>query len=406
MEENTVLSLLESISGNNSLRKKFLEALQGASQEEIQDPASPPVVSDHSPPTSGEGQLAAHAHQLGNDSSLGAHVPQSRGVGLGASVHHSSDNPLGEGGSQYNEEEASLTSEDDFTFVTHQVIVDYLEKHFRASLHKDARNAMHKAHPIARTPAMRVPKVDGFVQDHLKQRFPKSRDHEPGAIQSALLRCTGPLTCLWSELIDNELLKSEDAVINVQDVMNVLQRTLVLLGNTNELISQARRCSILRACDQDLEKYGKEPPNNNKEFLFGKEFCSQLKSQVESDKTLTQVVQMSHCYKPYDPKARQSTLGHSKKQFFRQSPAGNTGPDRAMLLSLSSKARLPSPASSHSNHGTSNNPVPKAPLTRGDRENPERLTFATPLASSTQFEYGSTRPAHMHTSGRKDLPIF
>ena len=254
--------------------------------------------------------------------------------------------------SQYNEEEgplrsfdpASLTSEDDFTFVTLQVIVDYLEKHFRASLHKDARNAMHKAHPIARTPAMRVPKVDDFVQDHLKQRFPKSRDHELGAIQSALLRCTGPLTCLWSELIDNELLKSEDAVINVQDVMNVLQRTLVLLDNTNELISQARRCSILRACDQDLEKYGKEPPNNNKEFLFGKEFCSQPKSQVESDKTLTQVVQMFHRYKPYDPKARQSTLGHSKKQFFRQSPAGNTGSRQgnASLPIKQSKASFPS----------------------------------------------------------------
>ena len=202
---------------------------------------------------------------------------------------------------------------------------------------------MHKAHPIARTPAMRVPKVDGFVQDHLKHRFPKSRDHELGTIQSALLRCTGPLTCLWSELIDNDLLKSEDAVINVQDVLNVLQRTLVLLGNANELISQVRRCSFLRACDQDLEKYGKEPPINSNEFLFGKEFCSQLKSQVESDKTLSQVVQMSHRYKPYDPKARQSTLGHSKKQFFRQSPAGNTGSRQgnASLPTKQSKVSFP-----------------------------------------------------------------
>ena len=157
-----------------------METLQATRQKEIQDPASPPVVSDHLPPTPGEGQLVAHVCQLGNDSSLGAHVLQSRGVSLGASMHHLSDNPLGEGGSQYNEEEGSLksfdpaspTSEDDFTFITHQVIVDYLEQHFRASLHKDMRNAMHKAHPIACTPAMRVPKVDGFMQDHLKHRFP------------------------------------------------------------------------------------------------------------------------------------------------------------------------------------------------------------------------------------------
>jgi len=92
---------------------------------------------------------------------------------------------------------------------------------------------------------------------------------------------------LWSELLDNDLLKEEDSMINVHDVLNVVQRTLVLLGNANELISQARRCNILRAVDQGLKKYGKEPPSKSQEFLFGKEFCSQLKAQVESDKALT-----------------------------------------------------------------------------------------------------------------------
>ena len=336
MEENTVLSLLESISGSDSLRKKFLDALQGpVQQNDVRegDATDPPVVPNHPSPISGESQLAANERQPGINASLGANAPQSRGVSLGASVLQSSGNPLGDGGPQYSVSEGattifdpdSLTSEDEFTFDTHQVIIDYLETHFRASLHKDVRSAMNKAHPVPRTPALKVPKVDGFVLDHLKQRFPKSRDHELGTIQAALQRCAGPLSCLWSELIDNDLLKSEDSVINVHDVLNVLQRTLVLLGNANELVSQTRRCNVLRAVDQGLEKYGKEPPSNNQEFLFGKEFCSQLKAQVESDKTLSQVVQLSHRYKPYDQKARQTTLGRSKKQFFRQSPAGNSG---------------------------------------------------------------------------------
>lgn len=175
---------------------------------------------------------------------------------------------------------------------------------------------MHKAHPLPRTPVMKVPKVDRFVLDHLHQRFPKSRDAELGTIQSALLRAAGPLSCLWSELLDNDLLKEEESMINVHDVLNVVQRTLVLLGNANELISQTRRCNILRAVDQGLEKYGKEPRSKSQEFLFGNEFCSQLKAQVESDKALTQVVQLSHRYQPYDQKARQTTLGRSKKQFF------------------------------------------------------------------------------------------
>ena len=97
--------------------------------------------------------------------------------------------------------------------------------------------------------------------------------------------------------------------------------------------------------------------------------------------------------------------GIVRSSFFDRALPGIRGPDRAMLLSPPSKAML-SPTSSHSNHGTSNNPVPKAPLTRGDRENPERFTFATPLASNTQFEYGPACPAHIHTSGRANLPVF
>ena len=115
----------------------------------------------------------------------------------------------------------SLSTNDVFTFNTHEVIKQYLEKHFRSSLHKDVRSAMNKAHPVPRTSVMNVPKVDGFVMDHLKQRFPRSRDIELGTIQSALLKCAGPLSCLWSELLDNNLLDEEEATINVHNVLEV-----------------------------------------------------------------------------------------------------------------------------------------------------------------------------------------
>ena len=225
---------------------------------------------------------------------------------------------------------SSVAPNDDFVFDTHEVISNYLEKHFRSSLDKDVRNAMHKTHPLPRTPVMRVPTVDRFMMDHLKHRYPKSRDAELGTIQSALLFAAGPLTCLWSDLLDNNLLADEAAVISTQDVLNVVQRTLVLMGNANELISQARRCNILQCVDKDLEKYGKDPRPNTRECLFGEEFCSQLKSRVESDTTLSQVVSLSRRYHPYgersrEPSSRQSTLGRSKQQFFRKGPAGKVG---------------------------------------------------------------------------------
>ena len=72
------------------------------------------------------------------------------------------------------------------------------------------------------------------MADHLKERFPKSPDIELGIIQSALLSVAGPLTCLWSDLLDNNLVANESVIINAHDVLCIVQRTL---GNTNELLS-------------------------------------------------------------------------------------------------------------------------------------------------------------------------
>ena len=48
----------------------------------------------------------------------------------------------------------SMTSGDEFMFDKHKVITNYLETHFHTSLSKDVLTAMHKAHPLPRTPTM------------------------------------------------------------------------------------------------------------------------------------------------------------------------------------------------------------------------------------------------------------
>ena len=131
-------------------------------------------------------------------------------------------------------------------------------------------------HPVPRTPVMKVPKVDYYMMDHLRQRLSKLRDGELGTVQATLLSAAGRLTCLWLDLVDNNLLADDSAVINVHGMLNIIQCTLVLMGNANELLSQARRCNILQCVDKTLEKYGKEPRLNTWEFLFGEEFCSQF----------------------------------------------------------------------------------------------------------------------------------
>ena len=104
------------------------------------------------------------------------------------------------------------------------------------------------------------------------------------------------------------------------------------MGNANELLSQARRCNILECVNKTLEKYGKEPYSTWREFLFGDEFCSQLKSKVESDTTLSQVVLLLKCFHPYGERSRdscQTTLGHSKQQFFERALPEKLGFGRA-----------------------------------------------------------------------------
>ena len=45
---------------------------------------------------------------------------------------------------------------------------------------------MHAENLVPRTPAIKVPKINQFVLDHLGQRFPYARDNELGTMQAAL----------------------------------------------------------------------------------------------------------------------------------------------------------------------------------------------------------------------------
>ena len=52
-------------------------------------------------------------------------------------------------------------------------------------------------------------------------------------IQEQILDMTGPLTCLWTDLLN------QNATVKLEDVI-LLQRVLVLLGSTSHSISQER----------------------------------------------------------------------------------------------------------------------------------------------------------------------
>ena len=99
------------------------------------------------------------------------------------------------------------------------------------------------------------------------------------------------MTCLWSDLADQELNQDPKAAILVSDVLDIIQRSsLVLLGNANNLISETRREAALESIYPSLKKYGKGDFSNSKCDLFGHEFKDGLVKKVEADAGLSKAV--------------------------------------------------------------------------------------------------------------------
>lgn len=116
--------------------------------------------------------------------------------------------------------------------------MSFLEKYFNHSLTEAEREAILKDFPKPKCEALAIPKLDQQVKDQLKL---KGKDPQFGAekslykIQEQVLEATGPLTCLWANLLDKE------AEVSLEDTLLLIQRAFVLLGNTSNSISLERR---------------------------------------------------------------------------------------------------------------------------------------------------------------------
>ena len=179
---------------------------------------------------------------------------------------------------------------DDFKVKVPRTIERYIDKHFRRSLSKEERTAMLKRHPKPDIEAATPPKLDSFVADFAGKKLDKARDSQLAKIQGAMLYAASPLTNLWAELIDQGLTNDPEAAIHVSDILDSIQRALVLLGNANSLISETRREIALESIHPSLKKYGKGEFTKAKADLFGEEFKDTLVKKVEADSALSKAV--------------------------------------------------------------------------------------------------------------------
>ena len=149
---------------------------------------------------------------------------------------------------------------------------------------------MLKKHPKPNTKVMVPPKLDQFVCDFAPKKVDKSRDAAMCKIQGSLLYAVNPLANLWSGLIEQGLTMDPEALIPVSDVLDIIQRSIVLIGNANNLVSETRREVALEAIHPSLKKYAKGDFKDAESDLFGEKFKDVLVKKVEADGALSKAV--------------------------------------------------------------------------------------------------------------------
>ena len=131
------------------------------------------------------------------------------------------------------------TVKDETSWELPQPMKDFLEKHFKQVLTSLERQAILEGFPKPSSLAIQVPKLDNELKEQMRK---KGKDPQFGQekvlykLQEQLLEVTGPLTCLWADLLNPE---AEE--VSAEQVILLLQRVIVLVGSTSHTISLERR---------------------------------------------------------------------------------------------------------------------------------------------------------------------
>ena len=190
-------------------------------------------------------------------------------------------------------EPSSLVQAKEGTFKVPPHMGKYLDCHLKRCLSKEERDALFKEHPKPDLASCNPPKVDRYMADFLGTRMPREHDNELVKLQSTTLAIVRPLASAWSHLMDAGLEADPGKVVPGTEVLTMLQRTLCLVGNAAELISQTRRSKILELVDPSWSKFATEISLPGSDSLFGDDFQSTLKDRVEKDASLSKAVSIT-----------------------------------------------------------------------------------------------------------------
>ena len=151
-----------------------------------------------------------------------------------------------------------------------------------------------------------------------------------------------PLAFAWNSLLESGADKDPDMLVPVTDVISTIQRTICLIGNASEFISQIRHTRILEKLDASWSKYGQEDFSDSKDTSFGENFQQTLASKVEKEAILAKAVVASKQSKENGGKETSAATGGKAMvtvSFFVGALLPGTGTDRARIYSRITQAK-------------------------------------------------------------------
>ena len=109
------------------------------------------------------------------------------------------------------------------------------------------------------------------------------------------------------------------------EVLGMIQRTLCLVGNASEYISQTRRTNILEVIDPSWSSYATEEFAGARDSLFGEAFQADLTERVEKDTALAKAVSITKKQKKESNHSFTPRTNPRDDWFFRRRPLATYG---------------------------------------------------------------------------------
>ena len=205
-------------------------------------------------------------------------------------------------------------------------VTKYIEKYATKGIDKKTRQEVTKNWPVPDSKFLRALEVDRFFKKNYFKGKKWNGKLESCKINNQLriLDPLGPLAVLWAEA---ERIKKIGDGMDPSDVIQFVQRAIVLTGNAHFVFNSERRRAIMGKTMPDnvdllSEKKGKKALAKTKGDLFGRKFLKYLAKESKDDKQLRELLVPSFNRKNRYGKGFKKS-NRNGNQFFQNRPANN-----------------------------------------------------------------------------------